>query len=729
MKKEIIVIRSFKDYIESEVTDNDFKDSVVVYCRVSTQNQIEGSSLDFQQNKGIEFFKERTKTLKFNKIIVFREEGESGDDYNSETIVLRNLLRLILIKIDNNLIKHLWVLDNSRLSRNTDLTSVIHKKLRQNKVKFYESGIDRDLNNLTESMFMKILSVFDEYENHKRFQKSIYGKIESLRKNKWIGGTYPFGYKKGNYNGDIKIDRITSKYVRIIFEMCKNGSTTKEIVEYLNKENIKSPKTKSGLWNCQTIRNMLRSTKYIGKHIVSQKLEKNLSKEECFEKGLCVTIETKTPIIISNELFNEVQLIVSKWSTERNKNSKTKHNYLIKDLTYCGHCGNKMKVNFNKQRNWGVYFCDYSSKNWKIDDDRFVKCGKGISKYIHLQKVENLVWEEILKTFKDSDTIKTQYKNSVLPKKIEERNVPKDKIVEYEKLIKKYLKQIRNIKISKINRETDYDLDVITKDEMKNLLLRYDNKVLEIEDSIQSKSKDILEIKKGILWYDWLTDWDKHYNEIKNYNTFEERKGFINKHINKIVIKWNKNNNTHNIIIHFNLKIVGDDRIRKDKYVYELINGKSEKVITYCSHLNTQNLINNYSNLNVGLKPTQQLLTEFESNKISYKNSKLLSDKDIILSFKLNIISSKLTKTTHYTSYQQKLYRLVKFLKEERNISFKGISLILDQKNYKTIRTNKIIKPNNLDSTYRKGKVRENRINRDFESQIEDFEFKILRKN
>ena len=95
----------------------------------------------------------------------------------------------------------------------------------------------------------------------------------------------------------------------------------------------------------------------------------------------------------------------------------------------------------------------------------------------------------------------------------------------------------------------------------------------------------------------------------------------------------------------------------------------------------------------------------------------------------MNIISSKLTKTTHYTSYQQKLYRLVKFLKEERNISFKGISLILDQKNYKTIRTNKIIKPNNLDSTYRKGKVRENRINRDFESQIEDFEFKILRKN
>jgi hypothetical protein len=34
-----------------------------------------------------------------------------------------------------------------------------------------------------------------------------------------------------------------------------------------------------------------------------------------------------------------------------------------------------------------------------------------------------------------------------------------------------------------------------------------------------------------------------------------------------------------------------------------------------------------------------------------------------------------------------------------------------------------------LDSSYRKGKVRENRIEREFESKIEDLKFKILRKN
>ena len=280
--KKVIIVRSYKEYVESNLTDDDFKNSGIVYCRVSTESQIEGSSLDTQMNKGIEFYKDNN--IKVKNIIVFREEGKSGDDYDKEDIVLRNLLRLILNKVDSKLIQYFWVLDNSRLSRNTDLTSIIHKKLRINKVKFYESGIERDLDNLTESMFMKILSVFDEYENHKRFQKSVLGKIESLRKNKWIGGTYPFGFKKGNGKGDIVVDTKMKKYVTKIFEMCKNGSSTKDIVLFLNKENIKSPKTKSGVWNDQTIRNILRSEKYIGKHIVEQKLDKHLSKEECREK-------------------------------------------------------------------------------------------------------------------------------------------------------------------------------------------------------------------------------------------------------------------------------------------------------------------------------------------------------------------------------------------------------------------------------------------------------------
>ena len=602
-KKKIIIIRSYKEYVESDLTNEYFKNSGIVYCRVSTESQIEGTSLDSQMNKGIKYYEDNN--IKVKNIIVFREEGKSGDDYDKEDIVLRKLLGLILNKVDSGLVKYFWVLDNSRLSRNTDLTSIIHKKFRINKVKFYENGIERNLDDLTESMFMKILSVFDEYENHKRFQKSVLGKIESLRKNKWIGGTYPFGYKKGKGKGDIIVDTKMKKYVTKIFEMCKNGSTTKDIVLFLNKENIKSPKTKSGVWNEQTIRNILRSTKYIGKHIVEQKLDKHLSKEECREKGLTVIVEQKFKRIISDELFNEVQKITNNWSSDKNRNIKTKHNYLLNDIVYCT-CGNKMKINSSTKRNWKVYYCDYSTRKWRDFDERVVKCNKENRKFIHIQKLEDLVWNEVLKTYKNSYQIKEEFKKSVLPKKIEERNIPKMKIEEYENYIKSKLVEIRNIKRLKIERKTDNDLNILTKKEFNSIIEKYDRKIEELETLLSNKERDILETKKGIEWYDWLIDFDKEFKTISNYKSFKERKSFIQKHINKVVIKWNKNNDTHKITIHFNIPIIKDERLWKEKYMFEIMKGKSEMVINNFNHHFLHNVRNNFSNPNVCFKTTQQ---------------------------------------------------------------------------------------------------------------------------
>ncbi len=92
----------------------------------------------------------------------------------------------------------------------------------------------------------------------------------------------------------------------------------------------------------------------------------------------------------------------------------------------------------------------------------------------------------------------------------------------------------------------------------------------------------------------------------------------------------------------------------------------------------------------------------------------------MLLSFTLIIRSSKLTKTSHYNGYQNKLYRLVKFLKEERGIGYRRISHILFDKGYRTIRSNKPIMNNYVYSIYSKGKIRENRINKSFDSKIED---------
>jgi len=92
----------------------------------------------------------------------------------------------------------------------------------------------------------------------------------------------------------------------------------------------------------------------------------------------------------------------------------------------------------------------------------------------------------------------------------------------------------------------------------------------------------------------------------------------------------------------------------------------------------------------------------------------------IIIKFKLLVKSSTLTKTSHYTPYQQKLFEEVKILKEERNLGYRRISYLIYDKGYRGIRNNQVLRNNDIHSIYKKGKIRENRIDRDFDTIIND---------
>ena len=92
----------------------------------------------------------------------------------------------------------------------------------------------------------------------------------------------------------------------------------------------------------------------------------------------------------------------------------------------------------------------------------------------------------------------------------------------------------------------------------------------------------------------------------------------------------------------------------------------------------------------------------------------------LILDFTISIKTSNLTKTSHYTDYQQKLYDEVKRLKEIEGYGYRRISYILYEKGFRSIRTDSILKNNYIYSIYKKGKVREQRINRDFKTVIKD---------
>ena len=90
------------------------------------------------------------------------------------------------------------------------------------------------------------------------------------------------------------------------------------------------------------------------------------------------------------------------------------------------------------------------------------------------------------------------------------------------------------------------------------------------------------------------------------------------------------------------------------------------------------------------------------------------------MTFTICIKTSTLTKTTHYTGYQQKLFDEIKRLKEVEGYGYKRISYILFEKGYRSIRTDSILRYNYIYSIYKKGKIREERISRKFKPIIKD---------
>ena len=102
--------------------------------------------------------------------------------------------------------------------------------------------------------------------------------------------------------------------------------------------------------------------------------------------------------------------------------------------------------------------------------------------------------------------------------------------------------------------------------------------------------------------------------------------------------------------------------------------------------------------------------------KLREKNKIIL----VHVSFDLVVTSASLCYSNYSSSYQFKLYRLIKFLKENRGLGYRRISHILTHKEYRSSRTNSILKPNFIYSIYKKGKIREERYGRTFESKIEN---------
>ena len=114
-----------------------------IYTRVSTAVQAdEGMSLETQRELGIK----RAKELGFE----YQVWNEGGRSSNHEGVDKRPVLSQVYAKIKSGEIKHFFVYDQSRLSRNDEVSSLFRVECNRNGVTLYTRDGRYDLSNTTD---------------------------------------------------------------------------------------------------------------------------------------------------------------------------------------------------------------------------------------------------------------------------------------------------------------------------------------------------------------------------------------------------------------------------------------------------------------------------------------------------------------------------------------------------------------------------------------------------
>lgn len=510
-------------------------DTLHVYARVSSSAQEEdGTSLDTQKELGIA----RAKALGM-KAKVWNEGGQSskGDDFLN-----RPELATILTQIEQGEIKHLWVFNTDRLSRNETTWSIIRLKLLQNDVKLHTASGTFQLSNPMDKLLLGILSEISSYDNTLRTERVRLGKLSRLREGRWIGGVAPFGYQL--MNKKLVPHPEEAKTVRSIFEQYCNGASVKTIRKTLIESGVR-PRRGNKIWSLGSVQALLTNPHYRGGYKVTDKKYKE-------------TIEITCEPILSPELMQRFDAVHNSRRTLRDGESNMKNFYLLRGLLCCGHCGSTMGGRIYPEQNRSAYYC---TRHERLRDDPYsrvknlTKCARG--PYLRIQETNEAIWTKVIEVMEQSHLYREEIKQlSLNAKKAGFAEMVDSKGLRAQ--IRRSEREIREVKRSMISVESDRIIQKRGNDVVAGVLENLDKHLQSIEArklDLLSRLKNAAKLKR---WTNWVTDFGARITELKSMKE-ETKKKFLEGVVSTITAKT-VGENRYECTVHFRRSYADEGR-------------------------------------------------------------------------------------------------------------------------------------------------------------------------
>lgn len=241
----------------------------VGYCRISTNIQLDNTSLKDQEDKIRAYG--NLHNIEISEIFIDKSiSGRSTDrpDYDK-----------MMNYVKENDIDFIIVYKNDRIHRSLYNLLTMINDLQKYNVSLVSVTENFDTSTPQGMLLLQMLASFAEFERAIITERSLNGRIAKLNEKKWVGGTPSIGYKI-NKEGQFVVDKEEAKIVKDIFKLRSQGLSMADIGD------------KYG-FSRQKVNYILKNRNYIG--IYDYRIKKDNS-------HIVMDIEP----IVSKQLWNKV---------------------------------------------------------------------------------------------------------------------------------------------------------------------------------------------------------------------------------------------------------------------------------------------------------------------------------------------------------------------------------------------------------------------------------------
>jgi site-specific DNA recombinase len=433
-----------------------------IYCRVSTDGQENGSSLETQAEaclkEAVELGYEVPDGLLIKETMSGLKLDRPGLDCIRENIRQKNIDAVIVYTTD-------------RLSRDP-----IHFIILQEEMEKYGVKLILVTETIDSSDLGKLISHIRGYaaklEVEKIKERCSRGKRKLLSDGKFCQGNpgiYGYDWLKADHRNKQLSRRIINEpeanIVKRIFEMLAQGISRYQIAMKLNDLGVS---TKFGSkWHPWTIENIGKNTAYKGLTYFG-KTRQDGKERKLVPEGEWILLPNVTPAIIDEELFDRVQKII-KLGKELHNSTKTQNDYLLRGHIKCGYCGNFL-VGTCLNKRFRYYHCSRSYKT----SVRAATCKAG---YIRAKEIEDTVWSKVREVIEHPNVILADLKRRIDSRK----NGDKYNAAKVEKEISDTNKRLKAYRNQEKRLVKLYSLEKIDDKTISEELTRLSNSKLEDE--------------------------------------------------------------------------------------------------------------------------------------------------------------------------------------------------------------------------------------------------------